>query len=126
MLRGVWVLAKVLNVMKNKIKGVMLWPIGIVVYFCNMIVFLRQYHMQSKFEIMGLLPIVMDRFKQNGNYDSHYFLQDIYMAQKIIVSNTSIHYDIGSQVDGFIGHLISGFRGGHSCSCRYSTYECCS
>ena len=57
-------------------------------------------------------PIIFDRYKQAGNIDEHYFIQDIVMANKIIQnvyeSKTTLkHYDIGSRVDGFIAHLLS-------------------
>lgn len=42
--------------------------------------------------------------------DRHYFLQDIYVAKKIIQKQPNEHYDIGSRVDGFIAHLLSGLN----------------
>lgn len=47
----------------------------------------------------------------NGYIDRHYFLQDIYLAKKVINQNPSRHFDIGSRVDGFIAHLLSGYDG---------------
>lgn len=52
-------------------------------------------------------PIYFDKYKQAGNLDSHYFLQDIYMARKVIDSNPNHHFDIGSRVEGFISHLLA-------------------
>lgn len=52
-------------------------------------------------------PIYYDRFKEAGDMDPHYFLQDIFMASYVIENCKSIHYDIGSRVDGFISHLLS-------------------
>jgi len=48
-----------------------------------------------------------DYISPAGNVDSHYFIQDIYVANKIMISNIEKHYDIGSRVDGFISHLLS-------------------
>ncbi len=39
--------------------------------------------------------------------DSHYFLQDYYMAKRIIESGTKSHFDIGSRIDGFVTHLLA-------------------
>ena len=55
-------------------------------------------------------PVYFDRYKDAGSIDSHYFLQDIYMANKIIKKAPVLHYDIGSRVDGFISHLIASGR----------------
>lgn len=52
-------------------------------------------------------PIYYDRFKEAGELDPHYFLQDIFMANYVIEHCKSMHYDIGSRVDGFISHLLS-------------------
>lgn len=52
-------------------------------------------------------PIYYDRFKEAGDIDPHYFLQDLIMANYVIENCKSVHYDIGSRVDGFISHLLS-------------------
>ncbi len=53
-------------------------------------------------------PYYTDRYDAAGNIDCHYFVQDIYMANKVIKNDSfSMHYDIGSRLDGFIAHLLS-------------------
>lgn len=47
-----------------------------------------------------------DRYDFAGKIDSHYFIQDIVVAQKIIESGVDKHFDIGSRIDGFISHLL--------------------
>lgn len=43
-----------------------------------------------------------------ASLDAHYFLQDLYMARKVLENKaTSCHYDIGSRIDGFIAHLLT-------------------
>ena len=54
------------------------------------------------------IPIYYDRYRQAGNLDCHYFIQDMYMAHKIISDGVQHLYDIGSRVDGFISHLLVG------------------
>lgn len=55
-----------------------------------------------------IFPIYNECFEKAGTVDEHYFLQDIYFARKIIHENPHMHYDIGSRIDGFIGHLLGG------------------
>lgn len=51
-------------------------------------------------------PIIHEYRAAAGSLDEHYFLQDIWMAKKIVQAKTELHYDIGSRVDGFIAHLL--------------------
>ena len=61
---------------------------------------------RSDFPITGIIPIIGDDHTAAGVIDSHYFLQDIYMARRIRENVQQMHYDIGSRVDGFISHLL--------------------
>ena len=47
----------------------------------------------------------MDADEKSGNYDGHYFHQDIIVAKRILEANPKIHMDVGSRVDGFLAHL---------------------
>ena len=51
---------------------------------------------------------ILNDYKENaGTVDSHYFLQDIFVA-KYIKEHEFFHvYDVGSRLDGFISHLLS-------------------
>ena len=53
------------------------------------------------------IPVYSDRYKQAGSVDIHYYLQDIYMARKVLEDGAQCIFDIGSRVDGFISHLIA-------------------
>ncbi len=59
-----------------------------------------------------LMPILDDWLKEAGNLDSHYFLQDIIMAKYVNQAAPSLHYDIGSRIDGFIAHIIAAEKVG--------------
>ncbi len=48
----------------------------------------------------------MDRLENAGVIGS-YFWQDLWAAKKIYEKKPTLHYDIGSRVDGFITHLLS-------------------
>ena len=47
-----------------------------------------------------------DKYAPNANVGG-YFIQDIWGARKVIKNKPAVHYDVGSSVRGFIGHLIS-------------------
>uniref|UniRef100_E6Q520 Methyltransferase type 11 n=1 Tax=mine drainage metagenome TaxID=410659 RepID=E6Q520_9ZZZZ len=36
----------------------------------------------------------------------HYFHQDLWAARKVRETGTSVHYDFGSRIDGFIAHVL--------------------
>ena len=48
-----------------------------------------------------------DMNEASGNLPKHYFLQDLYFAQKIVENKPTKHVDIGSRIDGFVAHLAS-------------------
>ena len=53
------------------------------------------------------LPALADRHAQSGTASGEYFHQDLWAARKIFLANPASHVDVGSRVDGFIGHLLS-------------------
>ena len=57
--------------------------------------------------ITGEFPQIYDYQSKAGEVDSHYFLQDIYVADLIGMEGVKKHYDIGSRVDGFVSHLLT-------------------
>lgn len=63
---------------------------------------------RSTFEIKSEnnFYITSEKYEAAGNITS-YFWQDLWAAKKIIKSNPTMHYDIGSRVDGFIAHLLA-------------------
>lgn len=75
---------------------------------------MKQYKKMNKnprFELKrrNNLPCYTDRYTSAGMLGS-YFWQDLWAASLIAKANPSCHYDIGSRIDGFIGHLAA-FRG---------------
>ncbi|MBN2395565.1 MAG: DUF268 domain-containing protein [Candidatus Atribacteria bacterium] len=57
-------------------------------------------------KIRNLHVCLYDFLDQAGKAKGHYFHQDILVARKIYERNPENHYDIGSRIDGFIGHLL--------------------
>ena len=51
--------------------------------------------------------ILQDCIQEAGTLDTHYFIQDIYVAKRVHEAGISHIYDIGSRVDGYIAHLLS-------------------
>lgn len=54
-----------------------------------------------------LNPCLLDKYEESGVTKSEYFLQDLYVAQKIYKAKPLRHLDIGSRVDGFVAHVAS-------------------
>jgi hypothetical protein len=68
--------------------------------------YFKQKSSISKFKI-NLNPQLNDRLSNAGNVKSYYFWQDLLVAKKIIENGIKVHFDIGSRIDGFIGHLAA-------------------
>lgn len=52
-------------------------------------------------------PMLKDRTAAAGSARGHYFLQDIWAAQRVYARRPPEHVDVGSRVDGFIAHLTA-------------------
>lgn len=64
-------------------------------------------------ERINFNPDKKNRFAVLGEWNEQagtlgsYFWQDLWAARHICSDNPTVHYDIGSRIDGFIGHLCS-------------------
>jgi hypothetical protein len=54
----------------------------------------------------ALKPILVD-YEAPAGVTGHYFHQDLWAARLIAARRPSQHFDIGSRVDGFVGHLLT-------------------
>jgi len=61
----------------------------------------------SEFPIKDNYPCLYDKTDEAGDNHSHYFIQDLYVAQLIHNSNPVRHVDVGSRIDGFVAHVAS-------------------
>ena len=61
----------------------------------------------NDFPINDNFPCVDDKKDDAGDTHSHYFLQDLYVAQKIFENKPEKHVDVGSSINGFVGHVAS-------------------
>ena len=71
--------------------------------------FVRDYFRFNKNnnDKIEFMPCLTDWREAGGDTKSEYFLQDLYVAQKIFRARPDKHVDIGSRVDGFVAHVAS-------------------
>lgn len=105
------ILKKYLVLITISLRKIILIPAGIFRFIYDFLTYVKKNGKCSKMPIRGIIPMVTDRYSINGVFDRHYFLQDIYVASKVIDSHTVRHFDIGSRVDGFIAHLLAAYKG---------------
>jgi SAM-dependent methyltransferase len=81
-------------------------------------VFLRNlatYGLRARFtpfplRLDELMYMTYDRFGSAGAVWGHYFLQDLWAAQWLFRHDVAYHVDVGSRIDGFVGHLLTFSR----------------
>ena len=54
-------------------------------------------------------PIISEYASDAGDLDIHYFNQDLLVAQFIHEKKPTLHFDVGSRIDGFVAH-VAAFR----------------
>lgn len=58
-------------------------------------------------QIDCIFPILGDHKEKSSSVIKHYFNQDLLVASYINKNNPKKHVDVGSRVDGFVGHVAS-------------------
>jgi hypothetical protein len=76
-------------------------------YVINFFKLYKSKNGDKGFEIKNFYPVLGEKYKPGGTIKSHYFIQDLFVAQKIFKAQPVTHYDIGSRVDGFVAHLAT-------------------
>ena len=71
-------------------------------YLRSLIKFRKNYFGTLKFT-----PCLHDMAEEGGATKNEYFLQDLFVAQRIFSNNPKRHVDVGSRVDGFVAHVAS-------------------
>ena len=56
---------------------------------------------------MSINPCLTDHKSNAGDVASEYFINDLFVAQKIFHNRPRKHVDIGSRLDGFVAHVAS-------------------
>lgn len=67
----------------------------------------KQLKGNAEWKISELYPVLRERFETNGDLKSHYFHEDLLVAQRIFENKPIRHVDVGSRVDGFVAHVAS-------------------
>ena len=56
---------------------------------------------------LDIKPCLHDWYEEGGTTKNEYFWQDLLVAQMIFEANPDKHVDVGSRIDGFVGHVAS-------------------
>lgn len=74
-------------------------------YYRSKKTFLR--NPDDEFPVGRNFPCLADVADECGKGRGHYFYQDLIVAQEIFSHNPLKHVDIGSRIDGFVGHVAT-------------------
>jgi len=85
---------------------------GIAAYVRSYHQYARHPHADPSFPLrfVKAYPQIYDRFRAAGELPRHYFLQDIWAARRVHTAGVAVHVDVGSRVDGMLGHCLSFCR----------------
>jgi SAM-dependent methyltransferase len=67
----------------------------------------RQLKDNKDFTLADNYPVLRERFETNGDLKSHYFHEDLSVAQRVFENRPQRHVDVGSRVDGFVAHIAT-------------------
>ncbi|HWA35377.1 MAG TPA: DUF268 domain-containing protein [Cyclobacteriaceae bacterium] len=67
----------------------------------------RQLRGNNDFALAENYPVLRERFETNGDLKSHYFHEDLLVAQRVYENQPQRHVDVGSRVDGFVAHIAT-------------------
>ncbi len=67
----------------------------------------QQLRTNSDFKLAENYPVLRERFETNGDLKSHYFHEDLLVAQRVFENKPQRHVDVGSRVDGFVAHVAT-------------------
>jgi hypothetical protein len=81
--------------------------VGLVPFLFEYVSFLKKNRPSASTWPVEILPVLSDRSLPAGDATSIYFKQDLLVARAIYARGPRRHLDIGSRVDGFVGHLLS-------------------
>jgi len=108
-------LKKLLKKIDRFLNSIFISPSHLLIKFISIPLFIKnaftynKLSKEKKFRIRlnNILFSTADRFSSSGNVNNHYFHQDLWAAKKLYDLGINKHVDIGSRLDGFIGHIIN-------------------
>jgi len=81
---------------------------GMPIFARNLASYTRQNrHASLRFQAREVWYRSFDRWMPAGTIEKHYFLQDLWAANVLHQAGTKVHVDVGSRVDGFVGHILT-------------------
>lgn len=82
-------------------------PADVIYFLKSYIAWQRRASPDWKAELSEIKTYMKDRHDVAGSARGHYFLQDIWAAQRVFKFAPQEHVDVGSRVDGFVAHVVS-------------------
>lgn len=77
----------------------------IIPYVSDFVVLKRQRGADRSFRFARPYPVFGENTSDSGTASGPYFHQDLLVAREIYKNNPNKHVDIGSRIDGFVGHV---------------------
>jgi len=106
-MRTIFLLCK--SLLPNPFQIARRW-LGLPYFFYNLAQYIKKNHTyrdyKFKFRWRNVYYSTFDRFLKAGAVDIHYFHQDIWAASQLYQKQVREHVDVGSRIDGFIGHIV--------------------
>ncbi len=62
---------------------------------------------QARFELLAPTLCDQDAGTQSGSGNYHYFFQDVWALRQLNTRRPSVHFDVGSRLDGFVGQATA-------------------
>lgn len=76
--------------------------------FYNDLALYESLNKDSRFEAYreNFEPRLDDKYEENSSFNREYFAQSVWGARKILEANPILHVDVGSDLGGFLAHLL--------------------
>ena len=78
-----------------------------LIWFFKSLKQFKRLNAKSNLFSLSFLPILGENSMSAGSVNNHYFIQDLYVSQKIFKENPKNILDIGSRIDGFVSSVAS-------------------
>lgn len=90
------------------LRSIFYFVLGISQFIRDFLKILKQRRSSKVyFPITEICPMLEEKTVNHPFVSKHYFIQDLFVAQKIFMNMPVKHTDIGSRVDGFVANIAS-------------------
>lgn len=84
------------------------YPLQFIPSFIRFLISFRHYQqMGGNLSFRWIAPVLSFRGEDTQTGGGHYFYQDIWALRQLFRFKPTLHYDIGSRLDGFVGQATS-------------------